>query len=262
MSNIARPEGCWPTSGTRRNAVSFHRTFSIVIVVRRRQSTPASLRWVLGFNMSWIFVDGIDQDALYEALDLTPTGGTPDPHDLGTSRVPLAGATLTYGWCGVFAKYALVMDATMGTNPPRLTRLPAKSQSITCVVLEHAMVSYASLWQDGRYAWQIRHDSSQGTEHLEAFGDLPAGFAEFRDRAMREQRAERKRRKQGEWGVDYVFDVPVDAAAKITGYRHDRASRHDLVRNVQSLVPINGNALTKLSQPPKWWQTLGSTKYE
>src|SRR5262252_3618807 len=118
--------------------------------------------------MSWILVDGIDQDTLFDALDLAPRDQTPSKHDLGTSHLPLAGATLKSGWCAVFAKYALVMDATTGTNPPRLTRLPAKSRSITCVVLEHAMVSYSSLWQGGRRTWQIRHD---GGEHLEASGD-------------------------------------------------------------------------------------------
>jgi hypothetical protein len=121
----------------------------------------------VGFNMSWIFVDGINEDALYEALDLVATDETPDPHDLGTSHVPLAGTALKSGGCAVFARYALVMDATVGTNPARLTRLPASCRCIMCVVLEHAMVSYASLWQDGRYAWQIRHDSSHGAGHLE-----------------------------------------------------------------------------------------------
>lgn len=77
----------------------------------------------MGFTMSWICVDEIDQDALYEALDLAPTGGMPDRYDLRTSHVPLAGATLKSGWCAIFAKYELVMDLTMGTNPPRLTRL-------------------------------------------------------------------------------------------------------------------------------------------
>ena len=104
-----------------------------------------------GFNMSWIFVDGINEDALFDALDLAATGVTPDEHDLGTSHVPLAGASLKSGWCAVFAQYALVMDATVGTNPARLMRLPARSRCITCVVLEHAMVSYASLWQEGRF---------------------------------------------------------------------------------------------------------------
>lgn len=61
----------------------------------------------MGFNMSWIFVDGIDQGALYEALDLAQTDEVPDQYDLGTSYVPLAGATLKSGWSAVFAKYAL-----------------------------------------------------------------------------------------------------------------------------------------------------------
>jgi len=145
------------------------------LVIRLVRRTEADM----GFNMSWIFVDEINEDALYETLELAVTGEAPDPHDLGTSRVPLAGAALKSGWCAVFAKYALVMDATVGTNPARLTRLPAKSRCVTCVVLEHAMVSYASLWQDGRFAWQVRHDASQGGEHLEARGDFPSAFAGF-----------------------------------------------------------------------------------
>jgi hypothetical protein len=216
----------------------------------------------VGFNMSWIFVDGIDEDALYEALDLAATDETPDEHDLGTSYVPLAGAALKSGWCAVFTQYALVMDATVGTNPARLTRLPARSRCITCVVLEHAMVSYASLWQDGRYAWQIRHDSSQGVGHLEVRGDLPSAFGDFRNIAMDKQRAEQARRKPGEWGVDYFFDVPIDTAAAITGYRHDRALENDFFRNLRTLKPANGNVLTRLSQPPGWWQTVGSMEYE
>jgi hypothetical protein len=216
----------------------------------------------VSFNMSWIFIDGIGQDALYEALDLAPTGETSDPHDFGTSRVPLAGATLKSGWCAVFAKYALVMDLTMGTNPPRLMRMPAKSRWVICVVLEHAMISYASFWQGGRNTWQIRHDSSQGGEHLEASGDLPSGFPVLRDDAIDKQRAQQERCKPGEWGVDYVFDVPLDTAATITGYRHDQVVEGDFFRNLQTLVPTNGNVLTKLSQPPKWWQVAGSIEYE
>ena len=118
---------------------------------------------------------------------------TADRYDLGTSRVPPAGATFKFGWCAVFARYALIMDATLGTDPPRLARLPAKSRSITCVTLEHAMVSYSSLWRGGRHIWQIRHDWSLcrrrrdgGNEHLEVSGDLPAGFVGMRDIANAE----------------------------------------------------------------------------
>jgi hypothetical protein len=216
----------------------------------------------MGFNMSWIFVDEIDREELYQALDLSPTGKAPDRHDLGTSRVPLAGATLNSGWSAIFAKYALVLDVTIGTNPPRLTRLPAKSRSITCVVLEHAMMSYASLSQGGRRTWEIRHDASQGAEHLETSGDLPPEFAGFRKNALYKQREQQEHRQPGEWGVDYVFDVPLETAETITGYRHDRAVTAGLFKELLTLMPINGNELTKLSQPPMWWQILGSTRYE
>ena len=216
----------------------------------------------MGFNMSWVFVDGINEGALYDALDLAATGVTPDEHDLGTSYVPLAGAALKSGWCAVFAQYALVMDATVGTNPARLMRLPTRSRCITCVVLEHAMVSYASLWQEGRYVWQVRHDSNQGRGHLEVRGDLPSAFGDFRSTAMDKQRAEDARRKSGEWGVDYFFDVPLDTAATMTGYRHDRVVENDFFRNLQGLVPTKESVLTKLSQPPGWWQTVGSMEYK
>ena len=216
----------------------------------------------MGFNMSWMFVDEVTEEALYEALDLVPTGETPDRYDLGTSYVPLAGAALKSGGCAVFAKYALVMDATVGKTPMRLTMLPRKSRCITCVVLDHAMVSYASLWQDGQLAWEVRHDSSRGRHHLDARGNLPRAFASYRDIAMEKQRAEEEPGKPGEWSVDYVLDVPIDTAASLTGYRHDRAVENDFFEALRTLKPARANVLTKLSEPPGWWQTLGSISYE
>jgi hypothetical protein len=103
------------------------------------------------------------------------------------------------------------------------------------------MVSYSSLWQGGRRIWQIRHD---GGEHLEASGDLPAEFTGFRDIAMHKQRSQEESRRPGEWGVDYVFGVPLETAAIITGYRHYRGVEDDFFRNLQSLAPTDGNVLT------------------
>jgi hypothetical protein len=230
----------------------------------------------MGFNMSWILVDEIDRETLLTALDLALTGELSPEHkyDLGTTRVPLAGATFKSGWCAVFAHYALIMDATVGTDPPRLARLPASSRCITCVVLEHALVSYASLWQGGRHVWQIRHHRSHGAEHLEVSGDLPADFTPIRDLAAQKRRAEEEAireegRRPDEWGpnspfdlpADYVFDVPLDVAATITGFHHTRAEGWELFTNLQALTPTSGNVLTKLNDPPSWWQTLRSIEY-
>jgi hypothetical protein len=68
-----------------------------------------------------------------------------------------------------------------------------------------------------------------------------------------------------------VFDVPLDMAAMLTGFRYGgkmepdyfrKLREPDFFRNLRILVPTDGNVLTKLSQPPKWWQTVGSIKYE
>jgi hypothetical protein len=96
---------------------------------------------------------------------------------------------------------------------------------------------------------------------LEVRGDLPSAFGDFRNLAIDKQRAEQARPKADGWRVDYAFDVPIDTAEAITGYRHDRVVDNDF-RNFRALKPTNGNVLTKLSQPPAWWQTVGSIEYE
>ena len=117
------------------------------------------------------------------------------------------------------------------------------------------MVSYAGVWEGGRPVWEIRHD---GGDHLEASGDLPADFARIRDIANDKQRSS----PRGAWSVDYLFDIPPDTVATLTDYRHDRALAPDFFTELRTLVPVNGNVLTRLSQPPKWWQLTRSIRYE
>ena len=222
----------------------------------------------MGFNISWIFVDQIDLNELYAALDVKSTGEAADPYDLGTSRAPLAGLKPKGGWCAIFGQYSFVLDITIGTDPPRLTRLPAKSRAVSCVVLEHANISYASLWQDGRHIWEVRHEwRKDEPNHLVFWGDLPTSFVGIWGAALEKRRTDEAKQTSDPWGpADYVFSVPVAAAAEITGFRHDRAPaasprKEDAYREVTTLEPINGNALRRLSKPPKWWQTVGSIEY-
>jgi hypothetical protein len=191
--------------------------------------------------MSWICVDGIGPEALYQALELAPTGETPDRWDLGLRRVPWAGATLKSGWCAVFGSDASVLDLSMDTDC--LARLPANSRSIVCSVMEIVTMSSASLWQGGRQIWEIQHQGDLGITHLEASGDLPPEFAGIRDIAMDKARAfldSLESCEPGEWtgdDSDYVFDVPIDTAA-ITGFRHDRQEREGFFGNLQTLAPV------------------------
>ena len=190
------------------------------------------------FNMSWVCVDGIGPEALYEALDLAPTGEIPDLWDLGLSDMPWAGGTLKSGWCAVFASYEAALDLA-------ILRLPAHCRCIVCVVMEIVTISQASLWQGGREIWNVVHQGDLGITDLEASGDLPPEFAGIRDIAMDKARAPLKKLKSytpgewtgdDEWTGDYVFDVPINTAAAITGFRHDR--REGFFGNLQTLAPV------------------------
>ena len=217
----------------------------------------------MGFNMSWIFVDAIELDELYAALDVKSTGGPPIHTTWEPAEYHLAGLRPKAGWCAIFGHYSYVLDITMGTDPPRLLRLTAKSRAVICVVLEHANISYASLWKDGREIWRARHQpTKEQPEHLDFWGDLPPSFLGTWEATLQKQRQRNAMRKPGEWGVDYVFDVPLDAAAGITGFRHSRdPGKKDAYRDVTTLELISGNSVQRLSKPPRWWQMVGSTEY-
>ena len=78
------------------------------------------------------------------------------------------------------------------------------------------MCSFAAGWSGGERRWSIAHDSEHGIGHLDTHGSLPAGAEELRDALFAEQRA-----AGGDAaGVDYVFDIPLDAAKLVTGFAH------------------------------------------
>jgi hypothetical protein len=78
------------------------------------------------------------------------------------------------------------------------------------------MYSSAHACKDGRNIWTVIHDAQRGIENLEAEGELPEAFVSIRDRLLSRQRAE------GPKSCDYVFDIPVETAMSVTGYRHDQ----------------------------------------
>ena len=77
------------------------------------------------------------------------------------------------------------------------------------------MVSAVSSWRDGVLSWSVVRDCESGLLNLEETGTLPADYPSIRARAIERQEA-----SVGQ-GVDYLFDVPVELAQSLVGYRHD-----------------------------------------
>ncbi|MFI5458361.1 MAG: hypothetical protein ACHRXM_23270 [Isosphaerales bacterium] len=161
----------------------------------------------MGYSLSWLAVKGRSAAAVRNELGIHGNGRHEE-----FPESDVVGAELPGGWYLVVANRIPVRDDAV------LRRLSCGCELVTCFVEEHAMVSYAARWTDGTRVWSVAHDAQQDREHLETEGDLPADFGSIRDRLRSDQEAAGGRKA----GVDYIFDVPVQLAESLTGYRHDQ----------------------------------------
>lgn len=162
----------------------------------------------MGFSQSWLAVRGKPPAAVLETLSLR---GTAAREEIAES--PIVGAELPRGWYLVVASrsgHRLMHDQIF-------QRLSAGCEVVTGDVEEHVMVSVATGWKEGQRVWAVTHDAQRDMEHLRTEGELPAAFTNIRDRLRSKQRTSGGRRAD----VDYIFDVPIELAQTLTGYRHD-----------------------------------------
>ena len=156
----------------------------------------------MGFSFVWIAVSGVDADEFLDRAGFEDTG-EPDPW----FETDYSGANLPGGW------YVLVTsDFGLIENMGLLAEWSAGARLVVAVADEGSMNSLAMEWIDRRQIWSVFHDGSEGEPTLAVDGDLPEAFESIRARLM----------AQAEPGVDHVFDIPLDLAAGITGFRHDQ----------------------------------------
>src|SRR3954470_18656508 len=158
----------------------------------------------MGFSLSWVAVRGRHASDVLADLGLCRTGEFEElPESLMT------GAALPGGW------YVVVVNRFNFIDDVRLDRLSIGAEVVTCAVEEHVMISAASGWSNARQQWSVRHEAERDRRHLETAGDLPPDFAAIRERLFGKQDAVGRKAN-----VDYIFDVPVQLAGALTGFRH------------------------------------------
>jgi hypothetical protein len=160
----------------------------------------------MGFNVSWLAVRGKPAGSVLDLLRLKRTGEFEE-----VPESPVTGIALSYGWYVVFANDFGFIDRAP------LSRLSESAEVVTCAVEEHVMASSASGLKDGAAIWSILHDPQEGMQHLKVSGEPPDEFDAIRARLFAEQSAA----GGDDSDVDYVFDVPVEMALALTGFRHD-----------------------------------------
>lgn len=196
----------------------------------------------MGYAVSWLAVKNSNSELLLQKLDLAPTG---EVTLYGESL--FTGCRLSTGWFVLFINQC---DHNF-VCPETLASLSAVGEAIACSIEEHVMWCIAGLWRDGAQVWCIEHDAQKNISHINASGDLPEGYP-----AIERKYAELQEQSGGEKsGVDYFFEIPLQTAKGIVGFKHDETAPEDESFQVfegRKSPDAAGAHLDQNSKP--WWK--------
>jgi hypothetical protein len=198
----------------------------------------------MGYSQSWLAVRGKPRASVLDALGLEGTGKREE-----IAESPIVGADLPGGW------FLVVMDRACHRflDEQNLRRVSAGCDIVTGDVEEHVMVSAATGWDDGHKVWSVTHNAQRGTEHLDSQGELPPAYVRIRDRLRSEQQAAGGPNAE----VDHIFDVPVELAQSLTGYRYDLDISGAGDKPFEVLIPTSANPSTNGRRRSFWKRLLG-----
>nr|NJM01068.1 hypothetical protein [Desulfobacula sp.] len=162
----------------------------------------------MGYSISWVAVKKKTPERLLQEMGLSPTGAMAD-----YGREPFTGRTLPSGW------FLLVFNKCEHKfiRPDSLTSLSSNCDLVAASAEEHVMVSTSEFWRNGRQIWRIEHDAQESIDHLRTSGVLPDSYT-----AIQRQCAEEQEQAGGKNAdADYFFDIPLQTAKSIVGFKHD-----------------------------------------
>ena len=190
----------------------------------------------MGYSLSLLAVPTANQAAALEQLGYHKTGRICE-----CAREPLSACTLPTDWFLIVARGCDSHFLQAKVLGPLSAHLPV----VACSIEEHVMFSSAEYWANGVQVWRAAHIGENGPVHLETTGLLPAGFEAMAAAHRTAQDAE------GGHGadVDHYFDIPLEAARGIIGFKHDE----DIPGVDYAGFDVLLNAASSVDRKP-WWR--------
>jgi hypothetical protein len=193
----------------------------------------------MGSSLSWLACNGKTPEAVHLQLGCSSIGEFGDYPNFA-----LVGRTLPSGWfllvanrCGA----ALVSDSV-------LSIISSDCSFVACSIEEHVNYVVSSSWRNGRKIWVVEHFGDRGSSDLTVSGEPPSELLQIRERCSVEQATQPQSKHQ----VDYIFDIPLELAKCIIGFRHDEITP-DIERDSFEIFALTENGLLeKLTKP--WWR--------
>lgn len=162
----------------------------------------------MGYSIAWVAFKNVTPEVGLERLGLSSTGRIA-PY----AESEFTGHALRDGWFLVVAR---------GCDNPvvsaeSLSVLADGAEAVACSVEEHVMFSSAERWVRSQNVWRIAHDAQTSIRRLHTKGELPSTYTQ----ALREATARQDAEDAGPGEVDFFFEVPLQVAKEMTGFKHD-----------------------------------------
>lgn len=152
-------------------------------------------------SLSWIGLKGLGRAEALDLLGMTETADDRDPSWI---------AELPTGWT------ILLSSDSSFASEARLLRLSETRPALGCQFSETVMCSTTTFYDDSKVVWCVDYDCEVGVPTLT--GVPPSDYQPIYDRLLAEQAAD----NGDDYEVDFIFDLPIDLAQAVTGYRHDQ----------------------------------------
>ena len=160
----------------------------------------------MGWKISWVGFSGLTKAEVLDLVGATDTGEIDEANEADFSGAEIP------DWYILFSNdFDFVSEST-------LSKLSSRGTVVGCQLHEGVMVSAAYGYDRGNAQWSVMHNAQDGISDLSTSGAPPTELEPIRERLSQQQYD-----AGGEVAdVDYIFDIPVELAAAICGYRHDR----------------------------------------
>jgi len=182
----------------------------------------------MGYSVTTIAIRGKSLEQIHAEFGVRPTGELQ-----GEPEAAVVGAMLPRGWYLLYINDRIIPEASV------LVQLSLGAEIIHSAAEEHVMASNAAGWRDGKMIWSIAHDAEMGVDHLDTSVDLPKEFAGIAKRLKDQQMMD--------YGADFIFDIPIEVALALTGFRYDG--------NNEGGYPVEAfDILERIKPPRRWWE--------
>lgn len=160
----------------------------------------------MGYRITWLAVKGLSKSNVLAHFGMRDTRQIDEANEAMFSIAELpTGWTILWSNDPTFARVAVC------------TPLSLKAPVLSAWVNETTMLSSANYFERGQYLWFVGHDAQKGMDDLDWEGDIPSQFETIKNRLMTAQAANGGSQSD----VDFIFDIPLELAQSICGYKHD-----------------------------------------